>query len=272
MRGTWTIFIKEFRSYLHSPVAYVMAFVFLILCGYFFQDSMNYLNRYTAEYPMRMQQAQQMQRAGMEPPPAPNVDIVVIRRTFGVMAFLLTFIMPILTMRLFSEEYRNGTIELLWTSPITPAQTLAGKYLASVALYSGILLLTLNFAAFAYMYSEPGARPDVGMIMSCYLGLLLLGSSFISVGVFASALTENQIVAAVVSFSALLFFLVVGAAADYVGNYSAGEFLRYLAANGHVDSFLRGVISLRDIIYYITFIGFMMFLTNRVLESRRWRL
>ena len=269
MKGTWTIFVKELRSYVHSPVAYVMAFVFLILCGYFFQDAMNFLNRYTTDYPMRYQQAQQMRR---DPPPPPNVDIVVIRRTYSVMAFLLTFIMPILTMRLYSEEYRNGTIELLFTSPVTPGQTLAGKFLASFALYAGILVLTLNFVAFAYLYAEEGVRPDTGLILSCYLGLLFLGASFISVGVFASALTENQIVAAVVSFSVLLMFLVIGAAADYVGNYSAAEFLGYLAVNGHADSFLHGVISLRDIVYYITFIGFMLLLTNRVLESRRWRL
>lgn len=272
MKGTWTIFMKELRSYLHSPVAYVLAFVYLILAGYFFQDSMNYLNRYSAEYPMRYQQAMQMRQYGAQPPPPPNVDQIVIRRTYGVMGFLLIFIVPILTMRTYAEEYRSGTIELIWTSPVTAAETLAGKFLGTFALFLGILGLTLIYVGISYLFTPPDAKPDGGLILANYLGLILMGGAFISVGVFSSSLTENQIVAAVISFSALLFFLVIGAAADRVGNFAASEFLRYLSINGHMDPFLRGVISLRDIIYYLTFIGFMLFLTNRVLESRRWRL
>jgi len=272
MKGMWTIFTKELRSYLHSPVAYVLAFVFLIMCGYFFQDSMNYLNRYSVEYPMRVQQAMQMRQFGAQVPPPPNVDLIVIRRTYGVMSFLLIFIMPILTMRAYSEEYRSGTIELLWTSPVSTEETLAGKFLSAVTLYAGILALTLIFIVLAYIFTEPGARPDAGLVVTSYLGMLCIGSAFISVGIFASALTENQIIAAVISFSVLLFFLVIGTAADYVGNFAASEFLRYLAISGHMESFLKGVIALRDVVYYLTFIGFMLFLTNRVLESRRWRL
>ncbi len=274
MKGTWTIFKKELRSYLHSPVAYVMAFVFLILCGYFFQESVNYLSRYTHEYPMRAQQAEQMRQYGMQAPmpPPPNVDQVVIQRTYSVMSFLLIFIAPILTMRIFSEEYRGGTIELLWTSPVTSAEIIAGKFLGSLALYTGMLTLTLLYIAVAYMFTEASAHPDGGIIFSSYLGMILMGATFISIGVFCSSLTENQIVAAVISFSLLLFFLVIGAAADYVGNFSAKEFLAYITFSTHVDSFIKGVIVLRDIVYYVTFTGFMLFLTNRVLESRRWRL
>jgi len=274
MNATWTIFTKELRSYLHSPVAYVLAFVFLIICGYFFQDSMNALSRYTSEYPMRVQQAYQMRQYGMQAqmPPAPNIDLFVVQRTYGVMSFILLFIMPILTMRVFSEEYRSGSIELIWTSPVKTGEMLVGKYLGAVALYAVILALTLLFIALAYGFAESGAGPDSGLVLSSYIGMLLLGATFISVGVFASSLTENQIISAVISFSLLLFFLVVSAAADYVGNYSAGEFLRYLSISGHVDSFLKGVLQLRDVVYYVTFTGFMLFLTNRVLESRRWRM
>lgn len=271
MSGAWTIFTKELRSYLHSPVAYVLAFVFLILAGYFFQESMNYLSRYSAEYPMRLQQAMQMRQYGMQTPPPPNVDQIVIRRTYGVMGFLLIFIMPILTMRTYAEEYRSGTVELLWTSPVSTAQVLAGKFLGALTLFLGILALTLLYVAVTFWFTAPDVRPDAGLIVANYLGLVLMGAAFISVGVLASSLTENQIVAAVVSFSLLLFFLVIGAAADYVGNFAASEFLRYLSINGHMDLFMKGVISLKDVIYYLSFIGFMLFLTNRVLESRRWR-
>jgi ABC-2 type transport system permease protein len=272
--GTWTIFKKEVRSYLHSPVAYVMAFVFLILCGYFFQESVNYISRYTQEYPMRVQQAEQMRQYGMQSqmPAPPNVDSIVIQRTYSVMSFLLIFIAPILTMRIFSEEYRGGTIELLWTSPVSSTEILVGKFLGSLALYAGMLSLTLVYIGVAYIYTDADAHPDIGIVASSYLGMMLMGATFISIGIFASSLTENQIVAAVISFSLLLFFLVIGAAAGYVGNFSAKEFLAYISFSTHIDSFIKGVIVLRDIVYYVTFTGFMLFLTNRVLESRRWRL
>ncbi len=271
MTGTWTIFKKELRSYLHSPVAYVLAFVFLIISGYFFQDSMNYLSRYTAQYPMLVRQAAEMAQYGAQTPPPPNIDQVVVKRVFGTMSFLLIFIMPILTMRSYSEEYRGGTIELLWTSPVSAEGVLAGKYLATLVLFASIILLSLVYIGLGALYTESGAGPDMGLLLASVLGMLLIGGTFIAVGIFASALTENQIVAAVISFSILLAFLVVSAAADYVGNYAASEFLRYLSLSGHMNSFLSGVLSVRDIVYYLTFIGFMMFLTNRVIESRRWR-
>ncbi len=274
MNGTWSIFLKEVRGYLHSPMAYVMAFVFLILTGYFFQESMNQLNRYTREYPLRLQQIHAMTEMEMQapqPPPPPNIDQIVVRRTYGTMTFLLTFIIPILTMRTFSEEYRSGTIELLWTSPTTTTGILLGKYLGALALWTAIILISFVFPAIAYWYAESGAGPDTGLLLSSYFGIYLLGATFISVGLFSSSLTENQIISAVISFSLILFFVSIAAAASYVGNFAAGEFLRYLSVSGHVEGFLSGVIRLRDILYYITFIGFMLFVTNRVLESRRWR-
>jgi len=272
MTNTGTIFQKELRSYLHSPVAYVMTFVFLILCGYFFQESMNYVNRYTREYPMLLQQAEQMRQYGMETPSPPNVDALVIQRTYGVMGFFLVFIMPILTMRTFSEEYRSGTIELLWTSPVDASGMLAGKYLAALVLYAVMLALTLVFVGLIYLYTDAGAHPDPGLVFSSYVGVFLMGATFLSVGIFASSLTENQIIAAIIAFTILLFFLVIGAAAGFVGNFAASEFLRYLSLSGHVETFLKGVLAAQDVVYYVTFAGFMLFLTNRVLESRRWRL
>jgi len=274
MTGAWSIFLKEARGYLHSPMAYVMAFVFLILCGYFFQESMSGLNRYTREYPMRLQQIYAMRQMGMQapdPPPPPNVDQQVIQRTYGTMSFLLVFILPILTMRTFSEEYRTGTIELLWTSPTTASGILAGKYLGALALYGSILGLTILYVLLAFWFTEPGGSPDIGLVVSSYLGMFLLGGTFLSVGLFSSSLTDNQIISAVISFSLLLFFVVVAAASSYVGNYQAAEFLRYMSLSGHVQDFLVGVVRARDIIYYLTFTWFMLFLTTRVLESRRWR-
>jgi ABC-2 type transport system permease protein len=152
MNGTLSIFLKEVRGYLHSPMAYVMAFVFLILTGYFFQESMNQLNRYTREYPLRLQQIHAMTEMEMQapqPPPPPNIDQIVVRRTYGTMTFLLTFIIPILTMRTFSEEYRSGTIELLWTSPTTTTGILLGKYLGALALWTAIIRISCVFPAIA---------------------------------------------------------------------------------------------------------------------------
>jgi ABC-2 type transport system permease protein len=272
MKGTITVFKKEFRGYLHSPVAYVMTFVFLIICGYFFQASMNRLNRYSAQYPMMVQRAVQYKNMGARMPAPPNLDNVVVKGgVFGVMSFLLIFIIPILTMRIYSEEYRGGTIELLWTSPISAGAVLAGKFLAALLLFTCMMTLTLVFIAIAGMYAGAGSGPDIGLVAANMIGVLLMGATFISIGIFASALTENQIVAAVISFSVLLFFLVIGAGAGQVGNYAAAEFLRYLSITGHMDAFQRGVLSGRDALYYISLTGFMLFLTNRVIESRRWR-
>ena len=220
---------------------------------------------------MLVRQAEEMGQYGYQAPPPPNVDEIVVKRVFGVMSFLLIFIIPILTMRVYSEEYRSGTIELLWTSPVKAEGVLAGKFLASLVLYAGIIGLSLFYIGVAALYTEPGAGPDIGLVFTSSLGMLMLGGTFIAVGIFSSALTENQIVAAVISFSILLFFLVISAAAQYVGSYSASEFLRYLSLSGHMNGFLSGVLSLRDIVYYLTFIAFMVFLTNRVIESRRWR-
>ena len=269
--GTRTVFTKELRGFVISPVAYVMAFVFLIICGYFFQESMSGLSRYTSQYPMLVQQAQQRAEYGAPMPTLPNVDEFVVKRTFGIMSFLLIFIVPILTMRTYSEEYRNGTIELLWTSPVGSGATLAGKYISTVTLYSAIILLSLVYIAVGTVFTQAGAGPDAGLVFSSFLGMVFLGAAFISVGIFASSVTENQIVAAVISFSILLFFLMIGFASDFVGNYKALQFLQYLSISGHMDQFLRGVISARDTLYYVSFIGFMMFLTYLVIESRRWR-
>lgn len=274
MKGAWSVFLKEAGGYARSPMAYVMAFVFLIICGYFFQQAATELNQYSRDYPMRVYQIQTMQEMGMDTPrmpPPPNIDVSVIHNTFSTVSFMLTFIIPILTMRTFAEEYRSGTIEMLWTSPVSSGGILAGKYLAALALYAAILALTLLYVILAFWFTERGAGPDTGLLIGSYTGLFLLGAAAISVGVLASSLTENQIISAVISFSILLFFVVIGAAGSYVGSYKVIMFLQYLSISGHVTSFLRGLIDLRSVVYYLTFIGFMLFLTNRVLESRRWR-
>ena len=269
--GTRAIFVKELRGFVISPVAYVMAFVFLIIAGYFFQESMSSLSRYTSQYPMLVQRAQQMAEYGAQMPGPPNVDEFVVKRTFGIMSFLLIFIVPILTMRTYSEEYKNGTIELLWTSPVGSGATLVGKYLATFTLYAVIILLSLVYIAVASVFTGAGAGPDIGLIFASTVGTLFIGAAFIAVGIFSSSVTENQIVAAVISFSMLLFFLMIGYASDFVGNYKALQFLQYLSISGHMNYFLRGVLSVQDTFYYVSFIGFMMFLTYLVIESRRWR-
>ena len=169
-------------------------------------------------------------------------------------------------MRLFAEERRSGTIELLLTYPVRDGAVLVGKYLAALALYglmlAGTLLYPLMIAYFA--------RLDWGAVLTGYIGLVLLGATFIAVGLFASSLTENQIVASIISFGVLLMLWVVGWSADYVGG-AWGKVLSDLSIIEHFDNFAKGVLDTKDVVYYLGFVTLALFLSLRSLEARRWK-
>ena len=259
MRNFLAIYTKEMRSYFVSPVAYVIAGVFLFLTGYLFRNILMQFNYYCLQFSQR----QQFMQGGM---PNLNLNEMVVTQFFAVMDFIWLMVVPMLTMRLFSEEKKSGTIELLMTSPLSTTQILLGKFFAALSLYMTIVALTLVYCLILELYGDP----DWGPIWSAYLGYLLLGGTFIGVGILASSLTENQIVAVLLAFGALLLLWLIDWSASFAGP-TAAKILSYLSLIQHLQDFQRGVIDSKDIVFYLSFIFVALFLTTRVVESARWR-
>lgn len=251
----WPIIKKELRLYFTSPVAYVMITIFLLLAGYFFYSIFAFFTLASMQSAMNPQMARDL-----------NVTDSVMRPLFSNISVILLLLMPLITMRLFAEERRSGTIELLLTYPVRDGAVLLGKYLAAVLVYVLMLVFTLLYPAMLFYFT----RVEWGPLLTGYVGLLLLGSAFIAVGIFASSLTENQIIASITTFGILLIFWVIGWSADFVGGMW-GKVLGHLSLIEHFDSFGKGVLDTRDIVYFLNFTILSLFLTLRALEARRWK-
>ena len=251
----WAIFKKEMRLYFTSPVAWVVLTIFLLIAGYFFYSIFAFFTQASIQSAMNPQMGRDL-----------NVTDSVMRPLFSNISVILLLLMPLVTMRLFAEERRAGTIELLLTYPVRDGAVLAGKYLAALGLYAIMIGLTLLYPAIVVYF----ARLEWGPVFTGYLGLLLMGATFIAVGVFTSSLTENQIVAAITTFGVLLIFWILGWSADYAGG-TAGRVLQFLSILEHNDSFSKGVVDTKDVLYYVNFTVLALFLTLRSLEARRWK-
>ena len=251
----WPIFKKEMRLYFTSPIAYVVCTIFLLIAGYFFFSIFSFFTRASMQSAMNPQMGRDL-----------NVTDSVLRPLFSNVSVILLLLMPMVTMRLFSEERRSGTIELLLSYPVRDGAVLVGKYLAALALYAGMLLFTLLYPAILVYF----ARLEWGPVLTGYLGLALMGATFLAVGLFASSLTENQIVASITTFGVLLLFWVLGWTADYAGA-PWNRVLTHLSIIEHNDSFAKGVLDTKDIVYYLDFTLLALFLTLRSLEARRWK-
>ena len=252
MRNILAIAEKELRSYFASPIAYVIIGLFALLFGYFF---IAYLS-------MFVQRSSQMAFGGG----GANINEMMIRGVFLNSAVIVLFVMPMITMRTYSEEKRSGTIELLLTSPVTDFQIIMGKFLGALGLYAAMLLVTMLYMAILFVYSTPEWKP----ILSGYLGLLLMGGCFLSVGLFISSVTKNQIVAGFLTFAVFLMLWVINWMADQSGPMMAAV-LKYLSITDHFDDFARGIIDTKHVIYYLTFITFGLFLTAKSVDMERWR-
>ena len=250
----WPIFKKEIRLYFASPVAYVVLTIFLLIAGYFFYSIFAFFTLASMQSAMNPQMGRDL-----------NVTDGVMRPLFSNVSVILLLLMPIITMRLFSEERKSGTIELLLTYPVRDGAVLAGKYLAALTLYAVMLALTVLYPGLVAYF----ARLELGPLLSGYLGLLLMGAMFLAIGVLASSLTENQIVAAISTFGVLLIFWVIGWSAENAGG-GFGRVLSHLSILEHFDSFAKGAIDTRDVIYYLDFTGLSLFLTLLSLQARRW--
>ena len=251
----WPIFKKEMRLYFTSPVAYVVLTIFLVIAGWFFYNIFAFFTLASMQSAMNPAMARDL-----------NVTDSVMRPLVSNISVILLLLMPLVTMRLFAEERRSGTIELLLTYPVRDGAVLVGKYLAALALYALMLALTLLYPGIVVYF----ARLEWGPLVTGYVGLLLMGSTFIAVGIFASSLTENQIVASITTFGILLILWIIGWSADYVGGVW-GKVLQHLSILEHNDNFAKGVLDTKDIAYYLNFIALALFLTLRSLEARRWK-
>jgi len=254
MRNTWIICRKELGSYFASPVAYILLTMFGLILGFFFWNALGFF----------VIEGIEMQMRGQSFPM--NINEQVIRPLLSNVAVIGLFFIPMITMRLFAEEKRTGTIELLATSPIRDLEIILGKWLAAMVLYSCLLLFTaLNFA-FLFKYGNPDWKP----LAIGYLGLLLQAGALLAVGTFISTLTKNQIIAGAATFGVCLLLWVIG----WVGEYETATWARalpYLSVITHFESFARGVLDSKDAVFYLTAIFLGLFFTARSMESLRWR-
>lgn len=251
------IFWKEMRSYFGSPIAYVVATGFLLMMGYLLQNEVVEFRAKCLNYSF------QHQEHGVD---APNVNEDVVFHFFLSQCLVWLVVTPMLTMRLFAEEKGSGTIELLMTSPLTTWQVILGKFAACLGLYVIIELLLLSLIFVVSFYGDL----NWGRVLSACVAILLLGGSFISVGILASSLTDKQIVAVVIAFVLLLLLFVVRYSPELIGREWA-TVLFYLSLIDHTREMARGVIDSSDVIFFLTFTFFFLFLTHTALESRRWR-
>ncbi len=259
MKQTFAIFQREFKSFFYSPVAYVILAIFTALTGVFFYL---YLSSFVEASIMDAIRAQQYRMAQQKL----NVNLMLIRPYFWNIALISLFTLPTITMRLYSEEKRLGTVELLYTTPITPTQIVLGKFFAGLAFYIVLLLPTMFFQSLLFIYGDPEFMP----VLSGYIGLILLGSAFITAGLFISTTTENQIIAALGGFALSLLLWVVGWGANFVGP-TLKPVLNYISIINHFEDFAQGVIDSSHIAYYILFSILGLYLSLKTIESVKWR-
>jgi len=254
MRNIWIICRKELHGYFVSPVAYLLLTMFAIIFGFFYWNSVGYFNMMGLESQMRGQAFPM------------SVNEYVIRPLLSNVSVIGLFFIPMITMRLFAEEKRTGSIEVLATSPIRDMEVILGKWFAAVILYAALLAFTAINFAFLFRYGNPDWKP----LAIGYLGLLLQAGGLLAIGTFISTLTKNQIIAGAATFGVLLLLWVL----EWVAGYETATWakvLAYLSVITHFDSFSKGVLDTKDAIFYVSVIFLGLFFTSRSMESLRWR-
>jgi ABC-2 type transport system permease protein len=255
MQNILAIWQRELKSYFSSPIAYVVLTVFLFLFGLFFFGNLADVVQYTL---MQSQMGQ-----GGQPI---DVPAYVTQRAFGTTSVILLFLIPMLTMGLFSEEKKRGTIELLLTTPVGNFNAMMGKYLASLTILLILFVASGITISALFFYGQPDWKP----ILAGYFGMLLYGAALLALGLFISTLTENQIIAVILTFGVSLVLWLINVFASSVSG-AIKNVINYLSIISHLDDFLKGVIDTSHIIYYVTFTFVGLFLAYRSLESMRWK-
>lgn len=250
------IIAKELRSYFVSPIVYVVGAVFLLTFGF-----LAYL--YIVFTGAQAIQLMQMQGGTAQI----NLNDLVFRNLFASMRFVLLLILPILTMRLLAEERKLRTFEFLMTAPVGVSEIIVGKFISVYLVFLGMLLLTTLVPLTLALFSDFDWYP----VLTGYLGMTLLGGFFLAVGLFASSITENQIVAAFTSFGLLLMCWLLAGLGSLLGDTPAGHVVSYLSFMEHFDHLVRGLVDTKDLVYYVSGTVLMLFLAHRVVDSSRWK-
>ena len=242
----FALFIKEIKGFLTSLIGYVVMIVFLLMTGLFlwvFPLEFNVLDNGFAS----------------------------LDGLFMIAPFVFLFLIPAITMRSFADEKKSGTLELLMTRPLTDFQVVMAKYLAGVALVMVSLLPTLVYYFSVYQLGLPKGNLDSGSIWGSYIGLFFLGASFVSVGIFASSITDNQIISFILAvFISFLLYMGFEFVYTFVVSGKTGLMIQSLGLNAHYSSMSRGVIDTRDLVYFISVTALFILLTKISLESRKW--
>ncbi len=254
LSNIWTIARKDYTGYFTSPIAYIVMAAFLAIMGWMFYSNLAYFKM------------QSFQFQNMNMGKSPTITEGIIQPLFGNMNVILLLILPSITMRLFAEEKKLHTIELLLTAPLTLGEIILGKF-TSAAMFLATMLAVTGVYPLILLFT---GNPDAGPLFTNILGTFLMGCCVLSVGVLCSAVTENQIVAGVLAFSAGISFWLVSWASQWAGPVW-GDVLGYLSLISHYNNFARGLLSTADLLYYFSFIGTGLFLTHRILDSYRWR-
>lgn len=254
MGNIWTIARRDFKAYFTSPIAYIVIGGFMMIMGWMFFNNLSHFNL------QNMQYQQFNVGKGM------SITDGIIRPLYGNMNVIFLFLVPFITMRLFAEERKLHTIELLMTTPVKLWELILGKFFSCF----GLLLVMLALTSVYPIILFATGNPDIGPILSSYLGTLLLCSCYLSLGIMFSAMTENQIIAGALTFAAGLFFWLISWGTQSAGPVW-GDVLMYLSLIGHYNNFSTGLINSADVVFYLSFIGIGLFLTHRVLDSFRWR-
>ena len=240
---------KELKSYFASPIAYIVLGFFALMYGFFFYSLLLYFDR-----------------QGMQGGPAVNVNEQLIRPVFLNATVIFLFVLPMVTMRTYAEEKRSGTMELLLTAPLTDLQIILGKFLGAMGLFVSMLALSLVHMGVVFWKGNPEVMP----VVTTYLGLILMGGCFVSLGLLISSLTKNQIVAGMATFGVFLMLWVINWISSFTGP-TMQAVLNYLSITDHLDDFTKGIIDTKHLVYYVSFITFGLFLTARSVDTERWR-
>ena len=256
MSNVLTIALKELRSYFFSPIAYVVIGLFVFIFGYFFAANLSAFLRFSMQAGMFGGSSQVL-----------NINEHMIRPLLLNSGLILVFVLPFITMRSYAEEKKSGTIELLLSSPLTDVQIILGKFLGAMVLFALMLAVTLMHVGLLFIYGEPELLP----VLSGYFGLLLMGGSFISVGLLISSMTRSQILAGIATTVTLLLLWIISWMADPTGGSTISQLFGYLSMPDHYDDFSKGVIDTKHLAFYLSFITFGLFLTARSVDSERWR-
>jgi len=261
MKNILAVYTRELKSYFSSQIFYIISAVYIFVIGNMFR---NLFFRFASESMRRLRYVWNYGSANAD---LVNVNAVSIQ-TFQYMNFFLLLIVPMLTMRLYAEEKKSGTMELLMTSPITTTQVLLGKFFSCLTIYSLMVMLTSSFMIILSIQSNN--QLDIGPVISSYLGTLLLGAAVIPIGIFSSTLTENQIVAAVITLFVILGLWVLIFSAQFF-DYPINDFISFLSLSEHLNSFTLGFIGVKHVAYYFSMSIFWLTLSWMSVESTRWR-